>query len=55
MEMIGNCQNRAAFLGVCRCQTTTYDKNNGSPTGASIADETSETRTNLDRTPVQYR
>src|SRR5208282_3324982 len=55
MEMIENCQNRAGFSGVCHCQTTTYDKKIGSPTGALSAAETSETSTNLNRTPVQYR
>jgi len=55
MEMIENRQNKADFSGVCRCQLTAYGKINGSLTGALSGAETSETSTNLYRTPVQYR
>src|SRR5208282_3788622 len=55
MEMIENCQNRVGFSGVCHCQTTTCDKKSEVPQGALSAAETSETSTNLNRTPVQYR
>ncbi len=40
--MIENCQNKADYSGVCRCQITTYDKESEFPLGALIGAETSE-------------
>ena len=54
-KMTVQCQNRANCSGVYRYQTRVYDKKVGGPARALLAAETSETSTNLNRTPVQYR
>jgi hypothetical protein len=52
--MTVQCQNKANCSGVYRYQVRVYDKKVGSPARALMAAETSETSTNLNRTPVQY-
>jgi len=52
--MTVECQNRANCSGVYRCQVRVYDKKVASPARVLMAAETSETSTNLNRTPVQY-
>ena len=52
--MTVECQNRANCSGVYRYQIRVYDKKVGSQARALMAAETSETLTNLNRTPVQY-
>jgi len=52
--MTVECQNRANCSVVYRYQVGAYDKKVGGPARALMAAETSETSTNLNRTPVQY-